>query len=87
MLLKRVVQLPPAGWVNKRVVQQPQPRRPRLTHRVRDQRNTLVPVLLAEITRGNSMIKLYARLLAQELIADDPELARKYRHLLDAAQE
>jgi hypothetical protein len=44
-----------------------------------------VQALLAEIASGNSITKLYALLLAQEIITHDPKLARKYRHQLDEA--
>jgi hypothetical protein len=84
MVLKRVTQ---TGWVTKRVAQPPTPVRPRLTHRVRLARETVIQTLLAEIASGNSMIKLYARLLAQEILTHDPELARKYRHQLEALEE
>jgi hypothetical protein len=50
-------------------------------------RNELVQALLAEIELGNSMTKLYATMLAREILNSDPKLARKYRGQLEAAQE
>jgi len=84
MPLKRITQ---AGWVTKRLVRPLPPSRPRQIPAGSGDRNTLIQSLLAEIAGGNSMIKLYARLLAQEILSHDPELARKYRRQLDAVEE
>jgi hypothetical protein len=76
------------SWVTKRLVRPLPPSRPRLIRPItpRD-RDLLMQALLAEIARGNSLTKLYALLLAQEIITHDPELARKYRYQLDAMQQ
>jgi hypothetical protein len=81
MVVKRINQ---EGWVTKRLVHPLPPLRPQPPSRDRD---TLVQALLAEIASGDSVIKLYAFMLAQEIITHDPKLARKYRRQLDALQE
>jgi hypothetical protein len=91
MVLKRVIT--PADWVSQRRAPPPpasyppsrSSSRPRLIHRA--SRESLMQALLAEISRGNSLTKLYALMLAQEILAHDPKLARQYRHQLEAVQE
>jgi hypothetical protein len=72
------------------VIRRLSPNAPRLKSRPRlsaFNREDLVRNLLAEIASGNSMTKLYAALLVQEIISHDPKLARKYRRQLEASQE
>jgi hypothetical protein len=66
----------------------PQSGRPRISRPISAlNRDGLVRALLAEIAIGNSMTKLYATLLAREILNSDPKLARKYRGQLEAAQD
>jgi hypothetical protein len=59
------------------------PSRPRLP----PDHDALVNTLLAEIATGNSLMRLYASLLAHEILTHNPKLARKYRRSLEALQE
>jgi len=78
----------PTGWVRRRLARPLPPKRRRRSPRPRLlNRTALMSALLAEIASGNSVTRLYALLLAREILAHDPQLAHQYRHQLEAVQE